>query len=823
MRRTAGMIVALVLGVAACTSGGDSAPATTTDPTNETTDASDDGTSAGEPSSTDPTTDPSTDAGTPSDAPAAVRIWVPSSLALDTFVEAAFDTADFDVMVEQAPAGYDAVLGAATDAMADGSYALVPATIGQMLVDDGAAAFVGRIFEDDDERAAASQLGVWLLAPSATDAQGAAMSSDAPIVSTGLRPDRTGHTTGVTAGVDGPPPPPDAQEVIDFIGAEEQAYMDSLIQGGAFKAAGEVVRAGATEYGERVGGSLALRGVAKAAGPVAAVLDFLKTTHDFTVAAMEMIDAESAAAISLYDTGMSATGIISDATVKLGEIEVGLIDGTVSAEEAQELVESLQRAITRASSLATDSALDLEELDGEVGAAQILQLRQRRLDEFFRKAGEVIDEIDARPSAEDTDLGTGQDRIIRVVPPSQLGQVAEILFGTGANNESTHSNGRQTVTSDGDTDLIGIGQFWWSPVAGGESLDDLLPCGLDGDVHTLCGPRAYAGDHLVVLARLGAPVDFDTDRIHQYAFVFDRDGDPADDYLAGGAYPKDTWDHSDLRYEVAVNGGRSQVNVTEGAGFAPVSSGARVVIDGDLIAGFIPQDELGVVDGAVPMRATTFWHLGDYGEGPGELFNIDLFPVVGEPFWTPSDVVTITGPGAPTAPVPVDPAVLASFEQHRDQVAVAFSAWTATTPPVDDPSVLAELPECFSNEYFFDNRTVVASERAAYERGGVSIQVRYDEHASESAARGASWMVASPVSEACRRSLIETTGVGVGEVVRSGHDAVSQVAFELEGAGDGLFINVYSTHIGGTAVRVTTTGPLDEAVDDTIVSALGDR
>jgi hypothetical protein len=811
MRRTAGMIAVLALGVSACSSDGDSGAATTTDPTGGGVTADE---AAG---SDDGASDPGTGGTEPRPESAVVEIWLPSSLALDTFVEAAFERAAFDVEVHLASVSYDGTGSAATDALVAGDYVLVPATVGDELVDDGTAVFVGRVFEDAGE-VSATQLGVWLLAPAAIDAAGTAMASDAGVVSTGLRARRSGGT----AGIDGPPPPPDAQEVIDFIGAEEQAYMDSLIQSGTFKAAGEVVRTAALEYGERVGGSVALRGVAKAAGPVASVLDFLKTTHDFTVAAMEMIDAESAAAISLYDTGMTATTIISDATVRLGEIEAGLIEGTVSAADAQELVETLQRAITRASSLATDSALDLEELDGEVGAAQILQLRRRRLDEFFRRAAEVIDEIDARPAPDDIDPGPGQDRIIRVVHPSQLGLVADILFDTGAGNESTHSNGHQTVVSDGDTDLIGIGQFWWSPGGGGPGLDELLPCGLHGDAHTLCGDRPYDGDHLVVLAHLAAPVDFGTDRIHQYAFVFDRDGDPADDYLAAGAYPKDTWDHSDLRYELAISGGRSQVNVTEGADFAALSSGARVHVDGDLIMGFIPQDEVGTVGGAVPMRATTFWHLGDYGEGPDEAFNIDLFPVVGEPFWAPTDVVSVSGPGASPVEPPFDATAMAVFDEHRDRVAAGFAGWTSTVPVEEDPSVLADHPECFAADYFSDNRTVLASERESYEIDGVSIQVRYEAHESESAAEGGAWLTSSSVGEACRRALVESTGVDVAAVEHVADDSVTRVSFELDGAGAGLYIDVYSATIGTTAVRVTTTGPMVESVADAIVAALDD-
>ena len=220
------------------------------------------------------------------------------------------------------------------------------------------------------------------------------------------------------------------------------------------------------------------------------------------------------------------------------------------------------------------------------------------------------------------------------------------------------------------------------------------------------------------------------------------------------------------------------------------------------------------------MRATTFWHLGDYGEGPGEMFNIDLFPVVGEPFWTPSDVVSVMGPGAPSEPAPVDPTVLATFEQHRDQVTTGFAAWTATTPAAEDPSVLAEHPDCFANEYFFDNRTIIASDRMAYEADGVSVQVRFDAHESESAASGSAWLGASSVSETCRRRLVESTGPGVASVEHTGDDSTARVSFELDGTGEGLYLDVYSTTIGTTAVRVTTTGPMNESVAETVMAAL---
>ena len=134
--------------------------------------------------------------------------------------------------------------------------------------------------------------------------------------------------------------------------------------------------------------------------------------------------------------------------------------------------------------------------------------------------------------------------------------------------------------------------------------------------------------------------------------------------------------------------------------------------------------------------------------------------------------------------------------------------------------MLADHPDCFANEYFFENRTVLASDRMAYEADGVSVQVRFEAQDSESAAAGGAWLAASSVSETCRRRLVESTGAGVASVEYTGDDSTSRVSFELDGAGGGLYLDVYSTTIGATAVRVTTTGPMNEAVAATVLAAL---
>lgn len=818
MRKTTMLMALLALVASSCSSSGND------DDTSATTDASDDTVTDDTVADDGPLStggDEQSDSDTESSNAGSATIWLPSSLALDTFVIAAFEDAPFDITVLEEPANYDRTTDAARAALDEGHLALVPATIGAELVDEQAAIFLGRFFEDDDPELAATQLGVWLIGT--TEATGVT------IQGASLGNIQTDSRFALTAfrSVDGPPPPPDAQEVINFIGDEEAAYGNSLIQTAEFNTAGAIVETAATSYGTRVGGSIAARHIAKAAGPVAAVLDFLKTMHDFTVAAMETIDAESNARISLFDTGMAATGMISDAGTRLAELRAAVIAGEVSAADAQELVSTLQNAISRASNVATDSAQDLEEAGGESGAAQILQLRQRRLDGFFDQAARTIDEIDARPDDDAIVIGPVPDRIIHVRGPStdqSFGNALGILFDTPVRNQSTHSNGQVDVTSEGETDLLGIGQFLWTPGDGGPDLGALLPCGQSGDAHTLCGGRDYTGDYTVVLAELGGMIDFDSDRIYQYAFVFDRDSDPGDNYIAGGSFPYDTWDQSDIRYELSVGNGNYALNVTEGPNFTSVDSGAVLHVEGTTIMGVIPRDEIGggPTDPLVPMRATTFWHLGDFGQGPDQAFNIDLFPVVHDPFWVPDTVVNLSGPpGGFGGPPPIEPAQLDMFEQYRQGIASGFAGFTPVEITPEDPSALAGADECFANEYFFENPTTLVTEREQYEYDSTSIQVRYEAHDSDSAARGMFGFSSSPVSVKCRGALISSVGVELVGVDRTvSDDTLTVDRYEFGEGGDGLFLSVYSTYMDSTFVRVNTTGPANPELDAMIVDTL---
>ena len=796
MRKIVCLLVALAMTAAACGSSDSGEGATS----NDTTEAPSGGEGGDE-----ATADGGTNGGSDTDVTAAddtadtIVVWVPSSLALDAFVEAAVASADADVTIVEAPATYDQTLEAAAAALDAGQLALVPATHGATLVDEGRAQFVGRAFEDEDQTIAEDQLGVWVVAPAS-----------------GISSFRAQSTLS-----------PEVQEVGEFVQAEAEAYNDSLEQTAAFNAAGEVVEAGAKRYGARVGGSVAARTVAKFAGPVAAVLDFLKTMHDFTVAATEAIEAESNARVSLYDTGMTATAMISDAKRQLCALEAPLIAGDVSPDEARELVDALQRSVSRAANVAVETALELEEAGDERGAAQILQLRERQLQGFFAKLAEIIDEIDRRGQVS---LGPGVAEIVEATPEN-FDQLADILFPVAEGNESTHSNGQLTAISEGETDITGLGQFWWIPAQDGPHLDELLPCGDGAAGPVICGPSDQLADnYTAVIIDFGAPLTLDPGRIFQYAAVFDRDDFPDDNYIARQPYLYDTWDQSDIRYEVAINGGQASLNVTEGPNFSPVSSAARVAIRGNRLMALIPQTEIGggPHEPAVRMRGTSFWHLGDFGEGPGNEFNIDVYPLVGEPYWLPRDIIAVEGPGALGAGSGAggstsieDPAARANFDEQRSAVGTGLSMFPPAEPTVDDPAPLQSIDDCFANEYFFDNSTIQSVERDAFEYDGVSIQVRYELHDSESAAAGAAAFAGGTVTHRCRLALLNQNGVTATEVLRTVDEPGLFVdSIELGGSGEGLVTQTLSASVGATAIRITTVGPPNREIDDLIAGTI---
>ena len=742
-----------------------------------------------------------------------LTIWLPSSLALDTFMEAVVANASLDATVVEEPATYEEIDAAARVALTADYLVMVPATIGFDLVNSGDGVFVGRIFEDDDPVAAVNQLGVWFVAQHDTTRGRLAANSSA----SANRRQTPSNGPGL------------GSEVVDFAGAEADALSDSYVQSESFDAAGKLLERLAGAYGNRVGGSLTARAVAKAAGPVASVLDFSYTMYQLEEAVTEMVAAEAGARTAAYDTGLAASAMTSSAILKLKLLEAPVIAGDISPADARLLVEVLTVSVGRADNVANATAEDLEGLGDEADAGQIRQLQVRRKRAFEAAVDDLLEVVDARATEEPpTVISADTDAALAGLADAAdseqaLRQIASAFVDTGEANESMHSDGRQTVVSAGETDVVRAGQLWWTPAVGGQTINDVLPCGTDGATHTLCGQRIYDGTYTVAVAEFAADLPFESDKLFQYAIVFDRDGDPGDNYSAGSSFPSDTWDQTDLRYEVTFGGGNYGLNVTEGPNFASVTSGARIRIDGTVMTAFIPQDELsgGPTDPLVPMRVTTFSHLGDFGQNSP--FNIDVYPPVGESLWMPPEVVSLTGPmfGSDENSGPTS-SQLAGLDAYQQMFRTSLSGFPAASVPSEDPSLMMGVDECVVNEFFFDNPTALRVDREAFQYEEVSIQVRFELHDSASAARGAAGLTQSQVSLDCRAALLASSGVTVEMPVRQfSNDVGVWDSIDLDASGTALRTSTFSFATNDVVLRITTVGPPNDMVDAEIIGAIG--
>ncbi|NOX29058.1 MAG: hypothetical protein GXP35_03245 [Actinobacteria bacterium] len=255
-----------------------------------------------------------------------------------------------------------------------------------------------------------------------------------------------------------------------------------------------------------------------------------------------------------------------------------------------------------------------------------------------------------------------------------------------------------------------------------------------------------------------------------------------------------------------------------------MDSAARVHVEGNQIVALIPDPELDVgPDGsAVPMRVTSFWHRGDFGQGPDEDYNLDVFPVVGEPYWTPDQLVSVTGPSGPAPDLgPLEGVDRTVFESQRQGVLDGLGGFAPVAVGPEDPSPMAGVDECFANEYFFDNSTVLTVERDAFEYDGTSVQVRFELHDSVSAARGAFGFSSSTVSLGCRTALIEGPTLNIDAAVRTVSDPSLVVdRFDLGGDGEGLITTTFVAYNGTTSVRISTVGPSGSRANVMVLGAI---
>lgn len=749
-------------------------------------------------------------------------IWVPSSLALVDFVgiELAEDSLGIDAV--EGDATYGEIEDAAAVALDDGMAVLVPSTIGARLVEGGATVHA-KLFESDDPEEAISQLGLWLVADLsvADDVSTSRGGIQVQTVAFGL-----GQVNDGGADVD------IAGETLTIAGEEAEAVLDSKVQTAAFETGAAVVEELAEKYGARAGGSVGARTVAKAAGPVAAVLDFMYTMYQFEEAASEMIEAESRARTAAYETGMTAVAMLSDAHRRLCALEAPLISGELAPNDAQELIDAMFSSAQRAVNVGSASARDLEELGGEDAAAQIDQLidsRDEQLQDKILEMTRLVAEQSDRPSGtfvSEPVTSVLQEALDRESSDRAIAGALDAIFSDPEpGNESMHSDGVLTVTSEGETDIIRHGQFWYAPGVGGPGLDDLFPCGPGSGRTTLCGDIPQnTGTFTVVIAEFGGMVPLGpTDRLYQYGFVFDLNGDTTDNYRASSSFPYDTWDNTD--FWVEISGGPSGLgfNVTDATRFEHLGTGGRAVLAGNTIALFMPQAELsgGPDEPAVRYRTTSFSHSGDFGINPPHDFNIDSSPRVHETLALPPDLVKLNGPGTPPGP---------SFDggpmnELHDTIVSGFGGFQPGSPSVDDPTSLDETPECWATRQVFDDPTELGQRRSMFSYDDTLIDVRITTHDSESAARGSARFRHLGVNGRCRDALIAgaTQSNDITSTPRYENDHGSVIVTDFTADGSGFESTSGAFHHGSLTVRFSIIGQGDTSmVIDHVFESIND-
>lgn len=167
------------------------------------------------------------------------------------------------------------------------------------------------------------------------------------------------------------------------------------------------------------------------------------------------------------------------------------------------------------------------------------------------------------------------------------------------------------------------------------SIDESAPCGRDGDIVVACASGASfpAGDFFLAsnIFEGDIPLD-DPTWLYTYAFVFDQDGDPTNNWVPLPQFPNDFFQDTDRWYQLQYTPGMGwwlEVQVADEAGnITPVASDARVVIDGNTVTAYIPAAEFS--DPCPDYRMTSFGHTGDFGLGDPRVWTADVEPVIEE-------------------------------------------------------------------------------------------------------------------------------------------------------------------------------------------------
>ena len=106
------------------------------------------------------------------------------------------------------------------------------------------------------------------------------------------------------------------------------------------------------------------------------------------------------------------------------------------------------------------------------------------------------------------------------------------------------------------------------------------------------------GEYLLVFAAYGDDIELaDTERLYQYAVVFDADGDTTNNYVPDPAFENDFFRDSDRWYEATYSpseGWKLKVTDARNNNFTEIASAARVIISENAFVLVVPASEFSV-------------------------------------------------------------------------------------------------------------------------------------------------------------------------------------------------------------------------------------
>jgi hypothetical protein len=160
-----------------------------------------------------------------------------------------------------------------------------------------------------------------------------------------------------------------------------------------------------------------------------------------------------------------------------------------------------------------------------------------------------------------------------------------------------------------------------------------FPCGSGPEALTVCSNPSVplaAGNYVVAWMATGGTIPLaDPNRHLQFGFVFDADGNAANNYVPSPGFANDFYGGSDRWYSVEYTpalGWRLIVTDARNNAFTVIPSGARALIRDNGIVLLVPAAEFAVANPAY--RVTLFSHLGNYGIPQPHIWSGDLSPTV---------------------------------------------------------------------------------------------------------------------------------------------------------------------------------------------------